>query len=88
MAVQKRSYYGSNLPWRNILITAGLAFLAPYVIRRVLPLLRGDFTNASADDFTLAGKDAVRDAADDLDVGGVSGKIDRTVGRVTDRLSH
>ena len=44
--------------------------------------------NVSAKDVTLAGKDSVRDVADDLGVGGVSGKINRTIDRVGDRLSH
>jgi hypothetical protein len=88
MAIENRPYYGSNLPWRNILFTAGIAFLAPYIIRRVLPLLRRDPMGVSAGDVSLAGKDAVRDAADDLEIGGVSGKVNRTIDRVTDRLRH
>lgn len=82
--VPSRSFFG----WRNIFLTAGIAILAPYVIRRVLPLLRRDPMDVSARDWTIAGKDSVRDAADDLGVGGVSGKINRTVDRVADRLQH
>ena len=82
--VPSRNLFG----WRNIFITAGIAILAPYVIRRVLPLLRRDPMDVTARDWTIAGKDSVRDAADDLGVGGVSGKLNRAVDRVTDRLSH
>ena len=74
--------------WQTALMAAGVAILAPYVIRRVLPLLQGDVVNANAGDFALAGKDAVRDAADDLGVGGISGTLSRGVGRVTDHLQH
>ncbi len=73
---------------RNIFITAGIAIVAPYVIRRVLPLLRRDPMNVTPNDWAVAGKDSVRDVADDLGVGGVSGTLNRAVGRVTDRLPH
>lgn len=78
----------SFFSWRNAFITAGIAILAPYVIRRVLPLLRRDPMDVSANDVTLAGKDSLRDAADDLGVGGVSGKLNRAVDRVADRFTH
>lgn len=79
-----RSSYFST---RNILIAAGIAFLAPYVVRRVLPLLQGDAADTSPRDLKIAGKDAVRDAADDLGVGGVKGTFKRGIDRVADRLN-
>lgn len=81
--VANRSYFS----FRNIFITAGIAILAPYVIRRVLPLLRNS-ANVTPNDWAVAGKDSIRDAADDLGVGGVSGTLNRAVDRVTDRLPH
>jgi hypothetical protein len=72
---------------QNILITAGIAILAPYVIRRVLPLLTNNPENTSARDLTVAGKDSLRDAADDLGVGGLSGTLKRGMDRVADHLS-
>ncbi len=88
MAVEtSRSYFGGSM-WRNIFITAGIAIVAPYVIRRVLPLLRKDPMDVTANDWAIAGKDSVRDVADDLGVGGVSGTLNRAVDRVGDRLRH
>ena len=72
---------------QNILITAAVAILAPYVIRRMLPLFTENPENTSARDVLLAGKDSVRDAADDLGVGGVSGSLKRGLDRVADHLS-
>ena len=72
---------------RNILIAAGLAFLAPYVVRRVLPLLQGNIEDTSPRDLKIAGKDAVRDAADDLGIGGIKGTLKRGIDRVADRLN-
>ena len=86
VVVEKRSFIGFN--WQTALFAAGVAILAPYVIRRVLPLIDGRVAGADTDDLALAGKDSVRDVADDLGVGGVSGTINRAIGRVTDRLSH
>jgi hypothetical protein len=83
----RTSVRGSYFSFRNILIAAGIAFIAPYVVRRVLPLLQGDAMDASPNDFRIAGKDAVRDAADDLGVGGVSGTLKRGIDRVADRLN-
>ena len=73
---------------RGVLMAAGIAIIAPYVIRRLLPLFEGDAADVSANDLAVAGKDAIRDAADDLGVGGVSGTISRGVDRVADRLAH
>lgn len=88
MAVEtSRRYFGGSM-WRNIFFTAGIAILAPYVIRRVLPLLRKDPMDTTPNDWAVAGKDSIRDAADDLGVGGVSGTLNRAVGRVADRLPH
>ncbi|RYZ72708.1 MAG: hypothetical protein EOP05_10735 [Proteobacteria bacterium] len=79
---------GTFFSFRNIAIAAGLAFLAPYVVRRVLPLLQGDAAmDSSPRDFKIAGKDAVRDAADDLGVGGIKGTFKRGIDRVADRLN-
>lgn len=72
--------------WNYILMAAGVAILAPYVIRRVMPLLSRDPMNVTGRDVALAGKDAVRDAADDLNVGGIKGTLGRAVDRVADRL--
>jgi hypothetical protein len=71
------------------LIVAGVAIVAPYVLNRFFGLLnfRG-LGNVTANDVALAGKDGVRDAADDMNVGGVSGKIKRTAGRVVDHLNN
>lgn len=76
------------ISWRNVFITAGLAFFAPYVIRRMMPLIRTGLRNVSAGRIGVAGRDSVRDAADDLDIGGVSGKLNRGVDRMADHLSH
>jgi hypothetical protein len=73
--------------WNYLFITAGIAILAPYVLRRIVPLLNRGAENVSGRDVSIAGKDAVRDAADDFGVGGFSGTVNRAVGRVTDRLS-
>ena len=83
----RRINFGGLMNMRNIFIAAGIAILAPYVIRRVLPLLRNS-ENATPNDWAVAGKDSVRDAADDLGVGGISGTLNRAVGRVADRLPH
>ncbi len=85
---QTRRFLGVPLSWRSLIMTAGIAFIAPYIVRRVMPLLDGRSLNPTADNFILAGKNAVRDAADDLNVGGVSGKLNRTVDRVTDQITH
>ncbi len=85
--VKNKSFFGGSM-WRNVFITAGIAIVAPYVIRRVLPLLRKDPMDVKPRDWAIAGKDSVRDVADDLGVGGVSGTINRAVDRVTDRLPH
>lgn len=79
-----RNYFS----WRNVFITAGLAFIAPYVIRRMMPLIRQGLDRVTAGEIGVAGRDSVRDAADDLGVGGLSGKVSRGVDRVTDHLSH
>jgi hypothetical protein len=86
--INTRSFLGVPMSWRNIAMVAGLAFIAPYIVRRVMPLLDGRSLNPTSDDFILAGKNAARDAADDLDVGGVSGKLNRTVDRVADQITH
>jgi hypothetical protein len=86
--INTRSFYGIPMSWRGLAMVAGIAFIAPYVVRRMLPLLDGRSLNPRSDDFILAGKNAVRDAADDLEVGGVSGKLSRTVDRVTDQVTH
>lgn len=73
---------------RNVFMTAALAFIAPYVIRRLLPLVRRGLDTITAGEVGVAGRDSVRDAADDLGVGGVSGKISRGVDRAADHISH
>jgi hypothetical protein len=83
-----RRFLGVPMTWRSLIMSAGLAFIAPYIVRRVMPLLDGRSLNPTSDDFILAGKNAARDAADDLDVGGVSGKLNRTVDRVSDQITH
>lgn len=83
-----RTILGARVNWTNALFVAGIAILAPYVLRRLMPLLDGRVRNATVDDVALAGRDSVRDVADDLDIGGASGTINRTIDRVTDRLSH
>ena len=88
MAVETKKDFFSGSMLRNIFITAGIAIVAPYVIRRMLPLLRKDPMDTTANDWTVAGKDSVRDVADDLGVGGISGTLNRAVGRVADRLPH
>lgn len=77
-----------SFTWRNAFIFIGIAALAPYFLRRLMPLLDGRVGNIRASDVGMAGRDSVRDAADDLDVGGVSGKVDRTIDRVADRIQH
>lgn len=83
--VRTPAIYGSTFTMRNALILGGIVFLAPYFIRRLAPLFSSWF-DVSLRDVNVASKDSVRDAADDLEVGGVSGKINRTVGRVTDHM--
>lgn len=83
-----RNFISRNLSWRNVFITAGIAILAPYVIRRLMPLFQGNMADLSAKDVAIAGKDSVRDVADDMNVGGVGGTLNRGIDRVTDRLSH
>ena len=82
----EKRFIGFN--FQTAIIAAGIAILAPYVIRRVLPLLQGDVGNVNANDLIVAGKDSVRDAADDMGVGGISGTLSRGVDRVADRLAH
>lgn len=72
--------------WNYLFVTIGLAVIAPYVLRRIVPLLNRPM-DATGRDVSIAGKDAIRDAADDFGVGGFSGTVNRAVGRVTDRLS-
>ncbi len=75
--------------WTTAFWAAGIAIVAPYVLRRIVPLFTtGNADDVSARDVTLAGKDSVRDVADDLGVGGVSGTVNRTIDRVTDHLTH
>jgi hypothetical protein len=77
-----------GVPWRTVFIAAGVAVVAPYFLRRFMPMLDGRIREITGRDVTLAGKDSVRDVADDLNVGGVSGTIERGIDRVTDRLTH
>lgn len=71
---------------RNLVFAAGAAILIPYLVRRVLPLLDRGLANVTGNDIALAGKDSLRDAADDFNVGGIKGRVNRTVGRVADHL--
>jgi hypothetical protein len=80
------TFFGFN--WRTVFMTAGIAILAPYLIRRMLPLIQGNAADVTAGDVMVAGKDSARDVADDLGVGGVSGSLSRGVDRVVDHLSH
>jgi hypothetical protein len=74
--------------WQTAILAAGIAIIAPFFLRRIMPLLEGGVEDISARDLKLAGKDSVRDVADDLGVGGVTGTIERGIGRVADRLTH
>ncbi len=76
----------SILSLRNLIFAAGIAAIAPYVIRRVLPLLSRGLGNLTGNDLLLAGKDGARDAADNMNVGGITGKLKRTGGRLADHL--
>jgi hypothetical protein len=71
---------------RNFAIAAGALVVAPYVLNRLFRLANRGLGNVTANDVALAGKDGVRDAADDLNVGGVSGTLKRAAGRVSDHL--
>ncbi len=71
---------------RNLILAAGVAALAPYVIRRVLPLINKGLGNLTGNDLLLAGKDGVRDAADDMKIGGIKGSLKRTAGRISDHV--
>lgn len=71
---------------RNLVFIAGALIVAPYVINRLFGLAQRGFGNVTANDVALAGKDGVRDAADDLNVGGFSGKLKRAGGRIADHL--
>ena len=52
-----------------------------------MPLLTENPEDTSARDLIVAGKDSVRDAADDFGVGGLTGTVKRGVNRVADHLS-
>ena len=80
--IQTRSIFSL----RYLILAAGIAAVAPYVIRRVLPLLSRGLGNLTGNDVLVAGRDGVRDAADDMNVGGVTGKLKRTGGRLADHL--
>ena len=71
---------------RNLILAAGVAVVAPYIIRRVLPLINRGLGNITGNDMALAGKDGIRDAADKFNVGGVGGTLKRAAGRVSDHL--
>lgn len=73
--------------WKTVIMAAGFAILAPYVIRRMTALFSRGGTDVSANDVLVAGRDSVRDAADDMNVGGVKGKLSRGVDRAVDHLS-
>ncbi len=72
---------------RNILLAIGAAVLVPYIIRRVMPLLTENPEETSTHDVIVAGKDSIRDAADDFGVGGLTGTVKRGVNRVVDHMS-
>lgn len=84
MARQIQKSNAFNL--QRLLITAGVVIVAPYVINRVYALLQRGLGNVTANDLALAGKDGVRDAADDMNIGGVTGRLKRAAGRVSDHL--
>lgn len=86
-AVSTRKF-AIGMNWQTVLMSVGIAVLAPYLFRRLRPLFEDGLMNITGRDVALAGKDSVRDAADDLEVGGVSGKVKRTVNRAVDHLSH
>lgn len=71
---------------RNLIIAAGVAALAPYVIRRVLPLINRGLGQLTGNGLLLAGKDGLRDAADAMKVGGMTGKLKRAGGRIDDHV--
>lgn len=72
---------------RNIVLAIGAAVLLPYLLRRLMPLITDHAEDTSARDVILAGKDSVRDAADDFNIGGVTGTLQRGVNRVVDHMS-
>lgn len=72
---------------RNIVLAIGAVVLLPYLLRRLMPLFSDNPEDTSARDLILAGKDSVRDAADDFNVGGVTGTLQRGVNRVVDHMS-
>lgn len=74
--------------WQTAILAAGIAIVAPFFLRRIIPLIQGGVEDVSAKDVTLAGKDSLRDVADDLGVGGVTGTLERGVDRIADRLTH
>ena len=80
--IQKSRSFGMQR-W---LITAGVVIVAPYIINRLFGLFGRGIGNVTANDLALAGKDGVRDAADDMNVGGFSGRMKRTAGRVADHV--
>jgi hypothetical protein len=85
--IENRSFViGFN--WPTAFAAAGIAIIAPFLVRRLMPLLEGRLSDVSASDVMLAGKDSVRDAADDMNVGGLSGTVSRGVDRVVDHLKH
>ena len=85
-SIETRGFrFGFN--FRTMIIAAGLMFVVPYLVRRLRPLIE-DYMDTDLGDVIVAGKDAVRDVADDLGIGGVSGKVSRGADRVGDRLSH
>lgn len=72
---------------RNLIIAGAALIVAPYVIQRLLALADRGVGNVTGNDVALAGKDGVRDAADELGIGGVSGTLKRAAGRVKDHLT-
>lgn len=71
---------------RNLALFAGALIVAPYIIRRLLALSERGLGSITANDVVLAGKDGVRDVADDMNVGGLGGFVKRTGGRIADHL--
>ena len=84
MQVQKQT--STLFTLRNLVIAAGALIVAPYVLNRVLALANRGLGNVTGNDVVLAGKDVLRDAADDMNVGGVTGTLKRAAGRVSDHI--